>query len=113
VHFKPVTSGEIVLTATGTPLATQLRSTYDDAAAVEMESAGIAQAAHLNRALPVLSVRGISDRADASKYIADAAGWQHIAAGRAAAFTVSIATLALRHRTPMTDGPSSRRGKPT
>lgn len=95
VHFKPIASGEVVLTATGTSLATRLRDTYNDAAAVEMESAGIAQAAHMNRSLPVLSVRGISDRADPAKHLADAAGWQHIAASRAAAFTMAIAALAL------------------
>ncbi len=101
VHFKPIASGEVVLSATGMSLATRLRVTYDDAVAVEMESAGIAQAAHLNRSLPALSVRGISDRADASKHIADATGWQQIAARRAAAFTVSIAALALHDHTPM------------
>lgn len=97
VHFKPIASGEIVLTATGTSLAARLRDTYDHAAAVEMESAGVAQAAHLNRSLPVLSVRGISDRANAGKRTTDAAGWQHVAARRAAALTISTAALALQH----------------
>lgn len=106
VHFKPIASGDVVLTATGTSLATRLRDTYNDAAAIEMESAGIAQAAHMNRSLPVLSVRGISDRADPAKHLADAAGWQHIAASRAAAFTVAIAALAL-HDQPR---PSKRSG---
>lgn len=96
VHFKPVASGEVVLTAKDTSLAALLRYTYDDAAAVEMEGAGTAQAAHLNRSLPILSVRGISDHADPRKGIADAAGWQQIAAQRAAAFAVSTATLAVR-----------------
>ena len=68
-----------------------------------MESAGIAHAAHPNRSLPMLSVRGISDQADTRKYIADAAGWQHIAAGRAAAFVVSIAALILRRQIPIID----------
>jgi nucleoside phosphorylase len=100
VHFKPVASGEVVLTATDTSLTVRLRGTYNDAAAVEMESAGIAQAAHMNRALPMLSVRGISDRADAGKYAADAAGWQHTAAARAAAFAISISALALSQHMP-------------
>ncbi len=113
VHFKPIASGEVILTATGTSLVAQLRGTYDDAAAVEMESAGIAHAAHLNQALPALSVRGISDQADTRKNTADAAGWQHIAAAHAAAFTVSIATLALRQQVPASDNPgNSGRGKP-
>jgi len=102
VHFKPVASGEVVLTASGTSLTALLHDYYDDAAAIEMESAGIAHAAHLNRSLPVLSVRGISDQADSSKYAADTAGWQYIAAERAAAFTVFIATLVLRRQMPST-----------
>lgn len=95
VHFKAVASGEVVLAAADTSLTALLRATYDDAEAVEMESAGIAHAAHLNRSLPVLSVRGISDRANGSKDIADAAGWRYVAAAHAAAFGVSIAALAL------------------
>lgn len=96
VHFKPVASGEVVLTGTDTSLTALLRHTYDDAVAVEMESAGTAQAAHLNWSLPTLSVRGISDHADARKHMADRAKWQHIAAQRAAAFAVSTATLAMQ-----------------
>lgn len=100
VHFKPVVSGEVVLNAADAPLPGRLREVYDDAVAVEMESAGVAQAAHLNRSLPVLSVRGISDRADPAKHLSDAAGWQHVAAGHAAAFAVTILVLALRHWRP-------------
>jgi adenosylhomocysteine nucleosidase len=99
VHFKPLISGEVVMTTTSTSLAARLHGNYDDAAAVEMESAGIAQAAHLNRSLPVLIVRGISDMADERKHATDAAGWQYVAAERAAAFTVSVAALAMRGRT--------------
>jgi nucleoside phosphorylase len=99
VHFKPLISGEVVMTTTSTSLAARLHGNYDDAAAVEMESAGIAQAAHLNRSLPVLTVRGISDMADERKHATDAAGWQYIAAERAAAFAVSVAALAMRRRT--------------
>jgi nucleoside phosphorylase len=90
VHFKPVASGEVVYHATGTEYARRLRDSYDDAVAVEMESAGVAQAAQLNRALPVLTVRAISDRADSHKALADAAGWQAVAAERAAAFATAV-----------------------
>jgi adenosylhomocysteine nucleosidase len=100
VHFKPIASGEVVLNAAATPLATWIHHTYDDAVALDMESAGVAQAAHLNRSLPVLSVRGISDRADDGKGAADAAGWQHVAANHAAALTVSVSALALRSPEP-------------
>jgi nucleoside phosphorylase len=92
VHFKPVVSGEIVVNGRDESMTGHLREVFDDAVAVEMESAGIAHAAHLNGALPVLTVRGISDHADSAKHANDAAGWQHVAAGHAAAFTV--ATLA-------------------
>ena len=102
VHFSPVVSGEIVVTGRDELVTGQLRDVFDDAAAVEMESAGIAHAAHLNGGLPVLTVRGISDHADSAKYANDAAGWQHVAANHAAAFTVAALTQALCHQ-PHTD----------
>ena len=91
VHFKPVASGEVVYHVTGTEYAQRLRDSYDDAVAVEMESAGVAQAAQLNRALPVLTVRAISDLADSHKASTDAAGWQLVSAERAAAFATVVA----------------------
>lgn len=90
VHLGPVAAGEVVLNSADSPLKRQLRSHYQDAVAIEMESAGMAQAAHLNRGLAALTVRGISDCADGGKYAADAAGWQSIAAGNAAAFAFSL-----------------------
>ncbi|WP_328647136.1 5'-methylthioadenosine/S-adenosylhomocysteine nucleosidase [Amycolatopsis sp. NBC_00348] len=91
VHFRPIAAGEVVLNSRTTPLAEQLRAHYDDAAAIEMESAGVAKAGHLNRSLPVVAVRGISDKADGHKHIADKAGWQPIAAAHAAAFAFALA----------------------
>lgn len=91
VHFRPIAAGEVVLNSRDTPLAKQLRWTYNDAAAIEMESAGAAQAGHLNRSLPVLTIRGISDKADGAKDVADAARWQPAAAAHAAAFAVALA----------------------
>lgn len=90
VHFQPIAAGEVVLNARDDPLSAQLRQTYGDAVAIEMESAGIAQAAHLNGALPVLTVRGISDKADGRKHAADDQGWQPAAADRAAAFALAV-----------------------
>ncbi|WP_413114573.1 hypothetical protein ACK1X7_02310 [Streptomyces sp. CY1] len=90
VHLKPVAAGEVVLNSANSPLRRQLRRNYQDAAAIEMEGAGVAQAAHLNAALPALIVRGISDRADGEKYDADAEGWQSRAARHAAAFAFSV-----------------------
>jgi adenosylhomocysteine nucleosidase len=90
VHFAPVASGEVVLNSRDTALARQLHEHYNDAAAVEMESAGVAQAAHLNRGVPMLTVRGISDKADGLKHAADAAGGQPEAAARAALVAVAV-----------------------
>src|SRR5262249_18462984 len=92
VHFRPAAAGQVVVNSPASPLAERMRRHYNDAAAVEMESAGVAQAAHLNLALPVVIIRGISDRADGGKYEADDAGWQPVAAAQAAAFAVALLT---------------------
>ncbi|MEU0883353.1 5'-methylthioadenosine/S-adenosylhomocysteine nucleosidase [Lentzea sp. NPDC005914] len=91
VHFRPIAAGEVVLNSQDTPLAEQLRNNYNDAAAIEMESAGSAKAAHLNRT-PFMTVRGISDKADGDKHTADAA------AVNAAAFAITLAQLILISR---------------
>ncbi len=100
VHFRPVASGEVVVNGRDESMNDLLRDLFDDAVAVEMESAGIAHAAHLNGSLPVLTVRGISDHANSAKLANDAAGWQHVAANHAAAFTVATLTLALDRQVP-------------
>lgn len=84
VHFKPVAAGDVVLNSTDCALSEQLRHHYNDAAAVEMESSGFALAAHLVGSLQVLTIRGISDKADGHKHTADATGSQPRAAARAA-----------------------------
>lgn len=89
VYFKPIAAGEVVLNSRDSPLAGQLRGGYNDAAAIEMESAGAAHAAHLG-SVPMLTVRGISDLADGNKYEADAGGWQRVAAVNAAAFAAAV-----------------------
>jgi adenosylhomocysteine nucleosidase len=58
-----------------------------------MEAAGIAQAGHLNDALPTIMVRGISDYADESKSATDQAGWQPRAVANAAAFAAALAVV--------------------
>ncbi|PRX96599.1 5'-methylthioadenosine/S-adenosylhomocysteine nucleosidase [Allonocardiopsis opalescens] len=90
VHFKPIAAGEIVLNSRVTPLAQQLNTFYRDAVAIEMESAGVADAAHLNDDLPLLTIRGISDLADGEKHLSDEAGLQPIAASHAAAFAAAL-----------------------
>src|ERR1700680_2420088 len=71
VHFEAIAAGEVVLNSRDTPLRKQLHRNYNDAAAIEMESAGIAQASGLTRSLPVLTIRGISDKADGAQHDAD------------------------------------------
>lgn len=90
VHVKPIAAGEVVLNTRDAPLAQQLRIFYNDAVAVEMEGAGVAQAAHLNRVVPLLVVRGISDKADGQKYAASDERWQPVAAHRAALVAFSV-----------------------
>jgi nucleoside phosphorylase len=90
VHFKPVLAGEVVFDSPDSSLAELAYRHYNDAVAVEMESAGVSLAARLNRALPVLTIRGISDRADGAKATCDSAGWPAVAAARAAAFALTL-----------------------
>jgi nucleoside phosphorylase len=90
VYFRPVAAGEVVLNARDTPLAQQIRRAYGDAAAIEMESAGVSRAGHLNHSQPVLTIRGISDKADGGKYEADRRGSQAVAAINAAAFAIAV-----------------------
>lgn len=90
VHFKPIAAGEVVIDDREAPLARLLSDNYSDAVAVEMESASVSEAGHFNHSLPVVSVRGISDRADGVKHETDAQGWQPVAAANAAAFAASL-----------------------
>ncbi|MEU2287569.1 tetratricopeptide repeat protein [Streptomyces sp. NPDC013178] len=90
VHFKPVVAGEVVLNSRSSTLSEQLKHYYDDAVAIEMESAGVAQAAHLTGCLHTLTIRGISDKADGQKRAADASGSQERAAANAAAAAVAV-----------------------
>jgi nucleoside phosphorylase len=90
VHFRPIAAGEVVLDSRDATLFAQLRLHHNDAAAIEMEGAGIVQAAHFNDALPALVIRGISDRADGTKMTADRDGWQQRASANAAAFAAAL-----------------------
>jgi nucleoside phosphorylase/tetratricopeptide (TPR) repeat protein len=89
-HFKPIAAGDVVLASRDSLLYEQLRLHYNDAVAIEMEGAGLAQAAHVNDALPVLVIRGISDTTGPDKHEFDAAGWQPRAAGHAASFAAAL-----------------------
>ncbi|RKN50545.1 5'-methylthioadenosine/S-adenosylhomocysteine nucleosidase [Micromonospora endolithica] len=104
VHFGPIAAGEVVQDSGISEQARWIRQHYNDAVAIEMEAAGVAQAGHLNRALPVVVVRGISDHADGSKAATDGQDWQPKAARHAAAFATALA------RELIIDGPASRGG---
>lgn len=90
-HFGAIAAGEIVQDSTISAEAAWIRTHYADALAIEMEAAGVAQAAHLNRALPVVVIRGISDLANGEKAVTDKQNWQPRAAAHAAAFAAALA----------------------
>ncbi|WLW52136.1 5'-methylthioadenosine/S-adenosylhomocysteine nucleosidase [Streptomyces sp. YU58] len=111
-HFLPIATGDIVLADADSEIAQHLRRNYNDAGAIEMEGSGALHAAHLNGQVNALVIRGISDRADAAKHRADAAGSQVGAAEQAA--TVAVAVLR-KHRPRASsadseEGPHRRRG---
>ncbi|GAA2149738.1 hypothetical protein GCM10009760_43230 [Kitasatospora kazusensis] len=90
VRFGAIAAGEIVQNSRISAEAKWIRQHYNDALAIEMEAAGVAQAGHLNGA-PVAIIRGISDRADGTKNSADDRNWQPRAAANAAAFATRLA----------------------
>lgn len=76
-----------------------------------MESAGAAQAAHLNLGVPMIAVRGISDLASGGKDASDQLGWRPIAARSAAAFALGLMSeLELDARAPDEDEDRYGRG---
>ncbi|MFE9688023.1 purine phosphorylase [Streptomyces sp. NPDC006285] len=90
VRFGAIAAGEVVQNSTISAEARWIRQHYNDALAIEMEGAGVAQAGHLNGA-PVAIIRGISDRADGTKSSAEDRNWQPRAAANAAAFATRLA----------------------
>lgn len=90
VHFGPIAAGEVLQNSRNSPEAAWLRQHYNDAFAIDMEAAGVAQAGHLS-GLPVGVIRGISDRADGTKNGAEDRERQPRAAANAAAFAVRLA----------------------
>jgi len=89
-HFKPIAVGNVVLADDESALARHIRKHYNDAAAIEMEGAGVAQTAHLTGTLDTLIIRGISDKADPDKNQRDAEGSQLQAAENAAAAVIAV-----------------------
>ncbi|GIJ47076.1 hypothetical protein Val02_39620 [Virgisporangium aliadipatigenens] len=89
-HFGPIAAGEVVLDSGISAQAEWVRTHYNDALAIEMEAAGVAQACHLNDALPVVVVRGISDHADGTKVATDGERWQPRAVAHAVEFVADL-----------------------
>jgi nucleoside phosphorylase/tetratricopeptide (TPR) repeat protein len=92
VHLGAVAAGEVLIDSSRASIREFLRTHYQDAIAVEMESAGFLTAVHLNDDIPALVIRGISDLAD-RKRRTDARGNQQVAARNAAAFAVDVLKL--------------------
>ncbi|MDG9715569.1 hypothetical protein [Streptomyces sp. DH24] len=90
VHFEPIASGDVLIGSRDSETFHRIRSHYNDAVAVDMESQGVVQAARMHRAVRALSVRGISDLADPGKAASDAAGSQETASRHAAAFALRV-----------------------
>lgn len=90
VRFGAIAAGEVVQNSRISAEACWIRQHYNDALAIEMEAAGVAQAGHLNGA-PVAIIRGISDRADGTKSSVNDHSWQPRAAANAAAFATRLA----------------------
>ncbi|MDV6011973.1 5'-methylthioadenosine/S-adenosylhomocysteine nucleosidase [Haloechinothrix sp. LS1_15] len=97
IHFGPIAAGDIVQNSRISHEARWIRQHYNDALAIEMESAGVAQAGHLN-GTQVAIVRGISDRADGTKSSDEDRAWQPTAAANAAAFAVRLAEEMIKER---------------
>lgn len=95
-HFKPIAVGDVILADRKSELAQHIHTNYNDAVAIEMESAGVANAVHLAGEAGALIIRGISDKADPDKSEEDQGGSQPRAAGNAAAAAVAV----LRELTP-------------
>ncbi|MEJ3748270.1 5'-methylthioadenosine/S-adenosylhomocysteine nucleosidase [Actinomycetes bacterium KLBMP 9797] len=110
VRFGPIAAGEVVQDSATSDQARWIKDVYNDAVAIEMEGAGVAHAGHFNRSLPVVVIRGISDRADGTKATTDGAYWQPRAVANAAAFATALAdelARELSHGGP--SGPTARR----
>ncbi|MFC8090415.1 hypothetical protein [Streptomyces sp. NPDC057301] len=99
-HFKPIATSDVVIANAQSAITQHLHQHYNDAVAIEMEAAGVAEAAHLAGTLDALIIRGISDKADTNKHLEDAQGSQASAAENATAAVVAV----LRNLQPSSAG---------
>ena len=87
-HLGPVVAGEVVLADADSDLRKLIAERFNDAVAIDMESAGVYESAY-RYALPVLSVRGLSDLIGDKNPDADRE-LQPLAAANAAAFAIAL-----------------------
>lgn len=99
-HRKPIAVGDVVLADDKSALAAHIRHHYNDACAIEMEGSGAAHASYLKGQLDTLVIRGISDRANADKHVADASGSQELAAKQARRWPSPCSASTCRAATP-------------
>jgi nucleoside phosphorylase len=111
VHFGVIAAGEVVHNSRLSAEARWIRQHYNDAIAIEMEAAGVAQAGHLNGS-PIAVIRGISDKSDGTKTATADRSWQPQAATNAAAFATHLAAGLTRERNQatMNDNTTPRHG---
>ncbi|WP_192496716.1 5'-methylthioadenosine/S-adenosylhomocysteine nucleosidase [Pseudoclavibacter sp. CFCC 13796] len=89
--IKPIAAGPRLLTATDAPTALWIKQHCGDALAVEMEGYGFHAAMSAYPDINAMVVRGVSDVVDGKSTEADKE-WQPVAASRAAAFALTLAT---------------------
>lgn len=89
VELKPIAAGEVVLASRDSEVFRLLHEHCNDAVAVDMESAGMYEAAHRAGGRAVLTVRGISDLLEDKSASSDYE-WQPAAAENAAAFAFAL-----------------------
>ena len=88
VEIRPIAAGGVVHADARSALMQKVRRNFNDAAAVDMESLGLYEAAYKDT-LPALAVRGISDCVEDKDPDADGE-WQPRAARHAAAFAFAL-----------------------
>lgn len=89
VQLKPIAAGEVVVASTDSETFRHIKQHYNDAVAVDMESAGMYEVAYRYEDVPALAIRGISDLLDDKSPEADA-DLQPMASGHAAAFAFAV-----------------------